>query len=473
MNTQAAARPILLVADHKWRDLPGMVWLKVVLEDQYHMPAVVTSYAGVSACLHLFRPRALALSTLIGPREQKLARAARAIGSAVIVIPTEGIPGSKESMAGIFRDPQTWDICDLYLPWGPVMADFAVAEGYLPKDKVCLTGTGRFDFYRLPLSACLLSRTALDAHFGLRPNAPIVTWAASFVLASYGENKKRFDYTERDIAQRGLSHIEGFADLPAIVKKEQDAKAIVLACMRACCEQFPDVEFLIKPHPYDEFALYEQLADECKRDGLRNFHLVTDVYVWDLLKHASLHVHGGSTTGIEAWLMGVPTINLQPGGYARFKGAVGGATTDQERLDDTQTEVNTMCRRVQAYVRGEHPDQDRLHERQRFIGQWFHKCDGRAAERQAAAIADLLKNHAVPATSDRRPPWVGRRAPLTYVHYCINQLLGRPFDEPFIQRGGAAPLDFLGQRDKVVRQRDVDVWERRIREVLVQSRQPS
>ncbi len=463
MSVSSALSPILLVADHKWRDLPGMTLLKMVLEDRYGLPAVVTSYAGVSACLRLFHPRAVALTTLIGPREQALARAARHIGAAVIVIPTEGIPGSRESMAGIFRNAPTWEMCDLYLPWGPVMAQFAVDEGYLPKDKVRLTGTGRFDFYQPPLSQCLMSRSLLEQHFGLRSRAPVVTWATTFVLASYAENEKRLRYTERDLAARGLSQIEGFANLAAIAKKEQEAKALVLDSMRTCCESLPEAEFLIKPHPYEEFALYESLVADCRRAGIQNCHLAADVYIWDILKHATAHVHSGSTTGMEAWLMGVSTINFQPGGYARFKCAVGGALVEQEILDDTQTLTEGVLQRLRHYVNGGIAEPEVIRRRGQFLDRWFHVFDGHAAERQAAAIADLLKNHSRSLERGTSPQWVGRRAPLTYLQYRVNQLLGREFDAPFFERGGSAPLDFLGQRDKVVRQRDVAQWTANIR----------
>lgn len=146
---------------------------------------------------------------------------------------------------------------------------------------------------------------------------------------------------------------------------------------------------------------------------------------------------------------------------------------EQEDLDDTQTQREAVASRIRHYVGGGAIDPELREQRTRFLNRWFDKFDGHAAERQAAAIADLLKNYAAPVVSNRRPPWVGRRAPLTYLHYRVNQLLGRPFDEPLIERGRAAPLDFLGQRDKVVRQRDVDIWERRIREVLAKSHQAS
>jgi hypothetical protein len=293
-----------------------------------------------------------------------------------------------------------------------------------------------------------------------------VTWATTFVLASYAENEKRLRYTERDLASRGLAKIEGFANLPDIAKKEQQAKALVLECTRASCERFPEAEFLIKPHPYEEFALYESLVAECRRDGLNNCHLATEVYIWDILKHATLHVHSGSTTGMEAWLMGVPTINFQPGGYARFKGAVGGASAEQEVLDDTQTDENGVNRRMHYYVSGGTVDPDLLQQRASFLDRWFHKFDGHAAERQAAAIADLLKNCPRSHRPDQRPGWVGRRAPLTYLHYRVNQLLNREFDRPFFESRDSAPLDFLGQRDKVVRQRDVARWMTKIRRAL-------
>jgi surface carbohydrate biosynthesis protein len=472
-RTDVKSYPILLVADHKWRDLPAMALLKVILEDTYALPAIAVGYEAVGACLRYWRPRAVVMTTLIGPREQRLAQSARAIGASVIVIPTEGIPGSRLAMMGMFRDPKNWEACDLYLPWGPVMGEFAVSEGYLPKNKVRVAGSGRFDFYQPPLRRCLHSRQAFNTQHGLRPDAPMVTWATTFVIASFVDNQKQLRFNEQDFKGRGLGRIPGFADLPELARQQHAAQALVIEWIRKTCVRFPQVEFVVKPHPYESFAPYERLAACCRADGIGNLHLSTHDYIWDLLNHTALHIHSGSTTGMEAWMVGVPTVNLMPAGYARFRGAEGGALSEAELLDDNQEDCDMLAARVEFYARGGAVATELVGKRRQFLERWFYRLDGCAASRQAAAIADLVKNSQHRHNPSASPPWVGMRTPFRVLQYHLNDLVGREFDEPFFENRRAVPKDFLGQRDKVIRQKDVTAWAARIREALAVSNSPS
>jgi len=463
-NHTAPPSPILVVADHKWRDLPGMALLKTILEDKYQLPTLVIGYGAVGACLRYFRPRALVLTTLISPREQDFARAAHAIGAAVITIPAD--PGSTESMKALLRSPEVWEVCDLYLAWGAAMAKLVVEDGYVPKDKVTVTGSGRFDFYQPPLRDYLLSREALCARYSLRSNCPIITCGTTFVLASYLEDEKRLRFNEKDFERRGLAHLPGFANVYNLAEKDKAAQDLVLDWIRQTCVNFPDAEFIVKPHPYESFAPYKQLWQACRRDGITNLHLAASDYIWDLLNNAVVHVHTGSTTGLEAWLMHVPTVNLQPSGYARFKSARDGKRLELDSLEDVQEDAKTLHERINFYLGGGQIEPALALKRKNFLEQWFYRLDGHAAERQAAAIADLMKNYHPKHNLEARLPWAGYRTLLTLLQYHINGLLGRDFDAPFFGSRRNVPVDFLGQRDKVVRSQDVVFWANRIREAL-------
>lgn len=460
-----AEYPILVVADHKWRDLPGMALLKTILEEQYHLPTLIVGYGSVGACLRYFRPRALVMTTLIGPRERKMARAAHAIGSPVIIIPVD--PGSRESMPALLGKPSDWEACDLYLAWGAFMENLVVAGGYVPKEKMKVTGSGRFDFYQPPLRRHLLPPGELAGQYGLRANCPVVTWATTFVMAGYGDDERILKHNEKDYESRGLSHRPGFADLRVLVERDQRARSSVLKWMRQACVEFPHAEFILKPHPYEPTAPYEQLWKECLRDGIGNMHLCTRDYIWNLLNGSALLIHTGSTTGAEAWLMNVPTVFLQPDGHARFKAARGSTSLAIEALEDVQENMAGLRDRLTYYLSGGKLSDALIQRRNTYLEEWFYFLDGRASERQAAAIANLLNSGQHKHNPLLSPPWVGLRTPLRLLQYHFNALLGREFDELFFEDRQVIPKDFLGQEDKVVRQRDVRAWTERVREALV------
>jgi hypothetical protein len=97
MNRLSAA-PVLLIADHKWRDLASLALLKVQLEDDHGIPAQIVNYTMWDAALLAFRPQVVCPTTQTGPREQRIARVARASGARTVVIPTEGIPSAWKVM---------------------------------------------------------------------------------------------------------------------------------------------------------------------------------------------------------------------------------------------------------------------------------------------------------------------------------------------------------------------------------------
>ncbi len=96
--------------------------------------------------------------------------------------------------------------------------------------------------------------------------------------------------------------------------------------------------------------------------------------------------------------------------------------------------------------------------------EWSYCLDGQATQRQAEAIADLVESRI--HKPEIWPPWVGRRTPLNLIRYWINGLLGRDFDTPLLNKHNGVPVDFLGQRDKVVTQQDVGLWTTKIRKML-------
>ena len=184
--------------------------------------------------------------------------------------------------------------------------------------------------------------------------------------------------------------------------------------------------------------------------------LVTNEYIWDVLNSAAVHVHGGSTTGFEAWLMNVPTINLKPGGYARFNGARGGALPALEWLDDTHEDCHSFFEALGSYLGGRQVENALAARRKSFLERWFHTLDGRATERQAAALADVIRDR-----SPRRkalPSLISRHTVAELIRYHLNHSLRREFDAPLLRRRRGVVSDFLGQRDKEVRQEDVARW---------------
>jgi surface carbohydrate biosynthesis protein len=69
---------------------------------------------------------------------------------------------------------------------------------------------------------------------------------------------------------------------------------------------FPDWTIVVRPHPTENQEAYCKIAAKCKR-----VHVTNDGNVVPWLLAAKVLVHNGCTTGVEAYVMGVPAITYR------------------------------------------------------------------------------------------------------------------------------------------------------------------
>ena len=71
--------------------------------------------------------------------------------------------------------------------------------------------------------------------------------------------------------------------------------------------QLPDYNIIVRPHPAENHQTWRDVAK-----GLANVHVIHEGPVQNWLLAADAMIHNGCTTGIEAYLLGTPTISYQP-----------------------------------------------------------------------------------------------------------------------------------------------------------------
>ncbi|UCG12913.1 MAG: hypothetical protein JSU72_21025, partial [Deltaproteobacteria bacterium] len=71
-------------------------------------------------------------------------------------------------------------------------------------------------------------------------------------------------------------------------------------------KDFPTSKIVVRPHPTESQEIYHEIASQCSRVWVRN---QGNVVPW--LMAAKALVHNGCTTGIEAYLLGVPAVSYQ------------------------------------------------------------------------------------------------------------------------------------------------------------------
>jgi surface carbohydrate biosynthesis protein len=450
--------PILLIADHKWRDLPGLALLKVWLEERHSTRVVIVHYSLWAGALAAFRPSVVCLPTVTGPREQEIARVAHASGAAVVVIPSEGIPGDRELLPIVACEHVDLSNVDLWLGWSEHVREYQVAHSSLRPDQIVTTGVNRFDFYVPPYRSHLLAPAELRRRYGLRADSPLVTWATNYGHAGYAKTSTEA-FIEHDWKVRGLTAYPHYSDPRKYARADARVMEHAHDAMLEVFQRFPHVDFIVKTHPAERLDIYLAYMARIRAAGVRNVALVNREYIGDVLNGSSLHIHRYCTTGIEAWMMGVPTLSLHSDDW-HLDASSGGSGGEAAHHEVLVSSIDDISEGVAHYLAGGTPTAQQRVGRATHLQRWLFRVDGQSSCRQAAILADLAASR---QRSIRvRPLTLGRSlkgAARGLAAMAVNRLAGRPFDAAIARRRVAGPeVNELGYIDRVTRQPDIDRW---------------
>ena len=69
---------------------------------------------------------------------------------------------------------------------------------------------------------------------------------------------------------------------------------------------FPGHTVIVRPHPTENHDVYRKIADQCDR-----VHVTNEGNIVPWLRAARVLIHNGCTTGVEAYMMGVPAVSYR------------------------------------------------------------------------------------------------------------------------------------------------------------------
>ncbi|TET51983.1 MAG: hypothetical protein E3J64_05920, partial [Anaerolineales bacterium] len=430
------------------------------LEDGFGCRSELIHYGEWPQALDEYRAQAVVLPHVNGSRNQKIARVAREMGMRVVVIQTEGRPNNVETMAytsGMFADTTN---VDLWFTWSDTVRDYMIEQRLMEPSKLVVGGAHRFDVYRPDLNRLLASRGDFARKHGLDPDRPIVSWATNFTHAKFNVANQAFLLEDwRDL---GVDKLESLSDPLEFARLDWVARERSLEVMRELMRRRGDVQYILKPHPAEELDRYREFVDECRLTGV-SATLVAREYIWDVLNAADVHIHRLCTTGVEAWLLGVPSIELHLFDYGVWSVDLPGAAAEAMEGNDVVVDSAGLIAVADSYLRDDSVTEVQLAARERYIRKWLHKVDGRRCYEHARVLAELVR--------DRRPIGevshgvINRRA---RIRSRVNRSLGRPGHESlrFWRRGTGSGVDRLGQLDKTIAKSDAEAWTRLAREAL-------
>jgi surface carbohydrate biosynthesis protein len=210
----------------------------------------------------------------------------------IVIASDEEAISSPESLAATATDGLTFDACDLFLALHEghkraLLKAFPNAQG-----NVRVAGTARADILR-----CVDYPRPYDA--------PYVLFNTSFgVLNSIWKN---FDLALAAY-RKGISRLIPAEEQEEIIQARVEYERASFEETRLLLGWFSrrhGIDVILRPHPGEDAGFW-RTAHSKRIKVVEN----SDAYPW--IQHAKLIVHSDSTTGLEAAIMGTPSVNLSP-----------------------------------------------------------------------------------------------------------------------------------------------------------------
>lgn len=374
--TSARRRTAALIVDNPLRDIDGLSML-----------AWEMARCGWEACLVPMYDQAFAVERLkadlvvanyVRPNNASLLRDYRRGGAAVLIVDTEGAAGQNadDFVELLMRNGLTADV-DGYCVWGERQLAGFLRSGLLPADKVRATGCPRYDIAAPPWRAALavpdiqpgfvLINTNLA---GISPRFSRGMQDERAGLISVGMDPEHVDRRLRDelVARDGL-----------------------IALVRELTKAFPDVHFVLRPHPFESDAAYRVLEE------FPNFSIRQEGTSLEWLNAAAVLIHLNCSTAVEAVMLGKEA--LSPAWLDTPVLHIEGPA----RVSWQMADVAAMKATIASILSGAGPSasEDVLQMRAEVIRDGYLAVDGATGARIAAFAEEVVAR----PRSTSRGPW--------------------------------------------------------------------
>ncbi|MBU6462889.1 MAG: hypothetical protein KGR71_09700 [Proteobacteria bacterium] len=397
---------VCLVVDNPLRDLEGLVLLGRELASRGTIVTLVPMYEQ-GFDVQALHPD-LVLLNYTRPNNADLIKAYKRAGILVGVLDTEGIGGkSADQFATMVKDTGCTNLIDLYCVWGQAQRIAFLNHGTVTTSVLRATGCPRYDFCAGPWRAAL-PKAPIDVEYVLiNTNFPTVN-----PRFSNGPGEER-----EAMIKAGFSR--EFAD-QVIIEAEHAYRSMLEMSIRLA-EYFPDVHFVLRPHPFENISSYDILA------AYPNFHVRQEGTSIEWINGARMLIHQNCSTAIEAVMLHVEPLSVE---WFNTPSLRVQAATRVSRSVSSEAELVALVKQG-LEKRLPSVDEGTAHFRRQIVSDLFTAIDGASSIRVADAISDAITvgSGRVCLSHSPQPSLRGRAVGLARVTlgYEVSSLLQRCF----------------------------------------------
>lgn len=369
---------IVIGVDHKWRDLPGYVYAKLLLENLGHKVYLVRN-GFEEGCAYLNKADAIIYNHVYEDTRAKSIAKLSAFGILNLIMPTEGIPTLSNTQ--VFATGKFSDLSkiDLHFVWNEEMKRLMAEHTDFDPDKIYITGVPRFDFYKPPLNAALMSKEQFCEKYKIDNQFPIITLATNFTHASF--YKQNEEFLKNDWKKLKVDKVLDPLDC---ARRDFESREIIINGIISLLTKRQNINLIIKLHPSENHAYYYELLEGPLKDYRNRVRIIVQEYIWDILNVTDVLLKRSCTTGVEAWILNKPTIEvrLNPDEWYFSEAHAGGS--------DIVTNTNALIEKVEYYIAGGEISDQLLANRKDFLEKWCYRVDGQSTERFVHKVDDLI-----------------------------------------------------------------------------------
>ena len=283
----------LFLVDHKHRDLPGLSLMAFLLKEKGHKIFFCT-LGDEDTYRKKFDPHIVVANKPVGINSRLLL--CKAEGRKRIVVNTEGAV-AKGGVLNIEVPP------DLMFFWNEIEYGKYKDLENLTNTQKELVGSPRIDFLHPNFEVLYTPKKEFLKSLGLDSSKFTITIATHSVAAFHTEEYQKFKIKQLseifDGEVKYLAHLENCKFNLELTSK----------FLKTVVKNFPDVNFLLKPHPNENYEYWKGLIE--KELNYPNLKITPGITVNQFLALSDFHVaHNGCTTTAEANLKGIPTCEF-------------------------------------------------------------------------------------------------------------------------------------------------------------------
>ncbi|MBH5401211.1 hypothetical protein HZZ13_26000 [Bradyrhizobium sp. CNPSo 4010] len=281
---------VCLIVDNPLRDLEGLVLLGRELATRGVQVTLVPMYEQGSDVPAL-KPD-LVLLNYTRPNNADLIKLYKRAGILVGVLDTEGIGGhNADQFATLVKNAGSTALLDLYCVWGQAQRAAFLKHGTVPAHILRATGCPRYDFCAGPWRAALSRPAASAGYVLLNTNFPSVNPQFSNGPDDEVETIVNAGYS-RDYANQ-------------VIIEARHAYRSTLEMSMKLAERYPDVHFVLRPHPFENIRSYDALG------VYPNFEVRQEGTSIEWINGARLLIHQNCSTAIEAMMLDVEPLSME------------------------------------------------------------------------------------------------------------------------------------------------------------------